>query len=133
MVEAWFEKFDLSFQIDRQTMGKFSADTLSPLTNFSLSILKELVNHNVIITTPTGWLKPISLLAYMVAYETNRCVLVFSKSSSRSEESPFTHHCEAYNALMNNGEYVFVSNSDGFLERRSPLCRFEKKFSLCDA
>lgn len=106
MVDAWFEKFDLSFQIDRQTMDKFSVDTLSPLTNFSLSILKELVNYNVIITTPTGWLRPISLLAYIVACETNRSVLVFSKSSSRSEESPFTHHCEAYQSLMNNGEYI---------------------------
>ena len=85
----WYHEYPFRFQwhdTDISLVDKYPEKPepkLSPLTSLTLNVLTNLKTHNnLIICVPSMTLRPIPLISYILANQTNKSVLVYSRNKS---------------------------------------------------
>lgn len=123
-MEPWYTKTPKISTYDPKGGGIHDnvllAERLSPLTNFFLNVFyNSMEKNNLIYALPSTILRPIPLISYLYACNTNKSVIVFTQNGrTYSKEDPSVFHNRNYHLLnmKDTGIYLFDKVPIGFMK-----------------
>ncbi|GAI09640.1 unnamed protein product, partial [marine sediment metagenome] len=138
IIKEWYRKYPLRmemegdiplFSSESNRINRNNNSILSPITNLILNVLSYAKkNSNFIICYPSINLKPLPLIAYIIAKKSGKSVLVFSRNKN--------HH-KIYHLLKTNYHFIWydipvgiIKKDDIFIEPYVPFARKSFKEEL---